>query len=58
MAEKILNLVTWMVLSLILIFLDQYTKLLATVCLKGRDVVKIIKNVFELLYSENRGAAF
>ena len=43
---------------LILTALDQLTKHLAVFYLKGKESVSIIKNVFELTYVENRGAAF
>ena len=42
----------------ILIFLDQWTKSLAVRYLKGQPGRLIVDGVFELLYSENRGAAF
>lgn len=38
--------------------LDQWTKYLAVIALKGEEAMIIIKGVFEFLYSENRGAAF
>lgn len=41
-----------------LLFLDQWTKYLASVYLKGGSSIIIIKNVFQLHYLENRGAAF
>ena len=44
--------------AVVLIFLDQITKLLAVAKLKGQDAFVIIKGVFELHYLENRGAAF
>lgn len=40
------------------IFLDQYTKFLAVQHLKDQEPFIIIKNVFQLHYLENRGAAF
>lgn len=40
------------------IVLDQYTKLLAVQNLKDQNPFIIIKNVFQLQYLENRGAAF
>lgn len=43
---------------LLLIFFDQYTKLLATEHLKDKSNLVIIKNVLELNYLENTGAAF
>ena len=52
---------TWMtagVAAAVLLFLDQYTKHLAVSALKDQPSIPIIKNVFELSYVENRGAAF
>lgn len=40
------------------VFLDQYTKFLAVEKLKDQEPFVIIKNVFQLHYLENRGAAF
>ncbi len=46
-------------LSLILLVgIDQYTKYLADLYLKGQDSFVLIENVFELSYLENKGAAF
>lgn len=52
------NLLSWAALSLALVLFDQYTKLLAVAHLKGKTPFVILEGVFELLYSENRGAAF
>ncbi|MBQ8956578.1 MAG: signal peptidase II [Lachnospiraceae bacterium] len=41
-----------------LVFIDRWTKELAARYLKGSDPVKLIPEVFELRYLENRGAAF
>ena len=41
-----------------LVGLDQWTKALAVSNLMGQDAYVIWPGVFELLYSENRGAAF
>ena len=41
-----------------LVFLDQFTKYLASSGLKGRPPVVLIPDVLELQYLENRGAAF
>lgn len=38
--------------------LDQFTKYMACTHLKGKEAVVLMKNVFELRYLENRGAAF
>ena len=43
---------------LILIVFDQWTKSLAVAYLMDKDPFIIIKNVFQLRYLENRGAAF
>lgn len=40
------------------IFADQFTKYMAAGSLKDQPPVVLIKNVFELQYLENRGAAF
>ncbi len=55
------KLVMWIagILSVIvLVVLDQYTKLLAVKHLKDQPDIPILKNIFELSYVENRGAAF
>lgn len=52
------NLGVWAGVSLLLVWLDQYTKALAVSHLKGNEAFVIWDGVFELLYSENRGAAF
>lgn len=43
---------------ILLVIFDQFTKYLALAKLKGKESVDIIKNVLELEYLENRGAAF
>lgn len=43
---------------LVLVLLDQYTKILAVRHLKDQLDIPIIKDIFELAYVENRGAAF
>lgn len=42
----------------ILIFLDQITKLLAVTYLKGNNGIDILPGIFKLYYLENQGAAF
>ena len=42
----------------LLVILDQLTKKWAVLFLKGQDPVILIKNVFQLYYLENHGAAF
>lgn len=58
MKNKAGNLLSWAAVSAVLIGLDQYTKALAVAHLKNQQPFVIWDGVFELLYSENRGAAF
>lgn len=44
--------------SVLLVILDQVTKLWAQAGLMGKEPFVLIKNVFELHYLENQGAAF
>ena len=50
------------ILAALLVFIsvcfDQFTKALAVSHLKGQQPLMLIKNVFQLEYLENRGAAF
>ncbi|HLR21351.1 MAG TPA: signal peptidase II [Tissierellaceae bacterium] len=46
------------ILSIIIIILDQGSKFAATKYLKGSKPYVIIKNFFQLFYVENNGAAF
>ncbi|MBQ6856628.1 MAG: signal peptidase II [Lachnospiraceae bacterium] len=46
------------ILSFLLILFDQWTKKMAYNNLRGNGAFVIWEGVFELLYSENRGAAF
>ena len=46
------------VFAVLLILLDQFTKRLAIVKLKGQEAFPILKDIFELDYLENRGSAF
>ena len=46
------------IIVVIAIFVDQWTKWLAIVHLKGQSAIELVKNVFELHYLENKGAAF
>ena len=45
-------------IGIILVFLDQYTKFLAVTYLRPKGSVTLIPGVLELRYLENRGAAF
>ncbi|WP_409334931.1 signal peptidase II, partial [Aedoeadaptatus coxii] len=46
------------ILLIALIALDQLSKLWVLANLKGAEAMEIIPNFFQLLYVENRGAAF
>lgn len=46
------------IVCLFLTAVDQYTKHLAIVHLKGKQSFQLVSGVFELQYLENRGAAF
>lgn len=58
MKSKISNLAAWIAGSGLLVWFDQYTKLLAKSHLENSKPFVLLDGVFELLYSENRGAAF
>lgn len=44
--------------TVLLTFLDQWTKHLAVTHLAGQESITLIRGVFQLQYLENRGAAF
>lgn len=46
------------ILTVLLVFFDQWTKALAVKHLMGNEGIPIIEGVFRLKYLENRGAAF
>lgn len=56
--KKTVKYLIGILVSVLLIGLDQFTKDLAVVHLKGQEPVVIWEGVFELTYVENRGAAF
>lgn len=56
--NRIRHYISAVILIILGVTLDQYTKRLAVIHLKGQDPFVIVKNVFELQYLENRGAAF
>lgn len=58
MKDRFANLAVWFVSSVALVAADQHTKGLAVAYLKDKPPYVIWDGVFELLYSENRGAAF
>lgn len=58
MDQKIKAFLEFLIPGIILTALDQWTKSLVVTGLKGKEPFVIWDGVFELLYSENRGAAF
>jgi len=46
------------IFAILLVAIDQFTKYLATTKLKGKGPFVLIDGIFQLTYSENRGAAF
>lgn len=57
-ASKAKSVLLAAVAVIFLLVFDQVTKYLASVKLKDQEPFVIIRNVFELQYLENRGAAF
>ena len=47
-----------LILGILLIAFDQFTKYLATIKLKGKEGFDVIPGVFQFLYHENNGSAF
>lgn len=58
MREKTIRFAVLSLLAAAAVWLDQWTKGLAITHLMGRGAFPVWENVFELLYVENRGAAF
>ncbi len=58
MRDKFQNIGLFAIINIIAIALDRYTKLLAKTHLKDKNPIVIIDKVLELIYTENRGAAF
>ena len=56
--NRIVHYFTAIIVVLITLIFDQWTKYLAVINLKNQEPFTIIKDVFELQYLENRGAAF
>lgn len=56
--RKIILLIVDLIMMILLTFLDQLTKYLAVLCLKGQPSIPIIKGILVLQYLENKGAAF
>ena len=53
-----IKLIIFLFCSLILIFIDQLTKRLVTKYLFNGNKIVVLKDIFEIFYLENRGAAF
>lgn len=58
MKKTVLKYVLFVLISGFLIFIDQLTKKLAFNYLYNKEPIVLIDNVLELVYVENRGAAF
>lgn len=58
MSKQKKQLLSFLFSALILVFIDQVTKILAKSFLEGQPDLVIIDHVFVLRYLENRGAAF
>ena len=58
MSKKNISCILGIFITLLLVGVDQFTKYLAVSHLKEGNSVIIIKDVFQLRYLENRGAAF
>lgn len=58
MNKKVTQIVGFIIGVAIAIGLDQWTKALAVMKLKGQEPYVLWEGVFEFFYSENRGAAF
>ena len=56
--KRITHYITALVSIVVLVLLDQLTKHLVVLHLKDRSAYVLIKDVFQLEYLENRGAAF
>lgn len=58
MNKQVQRVFSYILVIVVLIGVDQYAKYLTVKYLKGQDSVHLIKDVFQLTYVENRGAAF
>lgn len=56
--NKAKHIIIDVIVLIVLIAVDQLTKYIAVINLKDKPAIKIIDDVFELNYLENRGAAF
>lgn len=58
MKNNLIKFAIFFAISAILIFIDQFTKKMAYNALYNKSPIVLIDNVLELVYVENRGAAF
>ena len=58
MKQNARQLITGLIFTSLMIFLDQFTKAIAVSKLKGKEAFVLIDGVFEFQYLENYGAAF
>ena len=56
--KRITHYITALISIAVLVFIDQFTKSLVVAHLKNQPAYVLIRNVFQLEYLENRGAAF
>ena len=56
--KRITNYITALISVVVLVCIDQFTKYLVVGHLKDRPAYVLIRNIFQLEYLENRGAAF
>ena len=56
--KRITHYITALISIAVLVFIDQFTKSLVVAHLKDQPAYVLIKNVFQLEYLENKGAAF
>ena len=56
--KRITHYITALISIVVLVCIDQFTKYLVVGHLKGRPSYVLIRNIFQLEYLENRGAAF
>ena len=56
--KRITHYITALISIIVLVCIDQFTKYLVVEHLKDRPAYVLIRNIFQLEYLENRGAAF
>ena len=56
--KNVMAVIGWVVLVLVLLGIDQYTKYMAITVLKEKEVIVFLKNILSFSYVENTGAAW